>query len=641
MTEAHDRERASRGRESGISHSHLETNASEPAPGPVEIALYAHVFRGLLAGVLTILVAGVLLEWFGYSEPLGSLVRARSRFDTLYAGVGFGALLGLGYGLSCSVRRSLVAALIVISTLATACLGGLYLASVLRRDSSGALLWTVKLALRSKTWLHLLPALLPCCAVLVALRLSEPAGLRAQIRAATLAGGAGAVVVYPEVPFASLVCLLLLGGLFPLGLQAGAYAVNRLAQRLDGSTPWPDAPAELRALLARLPEDSRGFDFVRWRAGLRGTRELDGLIRVLLCVLAVCGPFLLLSPAAGLELDRPKFFALASSLGTFTLLVAPLALRLGGADARQPPSRLLFAGAGLMALALVIPLPVSNHEGYRLAALLVGASVLVGLVPWRLALATVGLCLACGRAWRPLWAQLGAVIDPIARVSWLAFPDARYPLQSGVILMLLALPWRSRAAQLSEMLTMLAFGILAAFAGVRLAGLPASWYWSYELIFRGLSISMLFGAAGAALGAGVHGKTFRTLLAAVLLGALTYLVTTSELEVRQRPYSATNMALLAAAEAGDREAAFRLGQNLRYGIDEPMWPKRHPVGGWTWIRRAAEAEHPEAMYRYGIALAIGSPQGIVRDRAAGQAWVVRAANAGSQRARTWLEDPER
>lgn len=87
-------------------------------------------------------------------------------------------------------------------------------------------------------------------------------------------------------------------------------------------------------------------------------------------------------------------------------------------------------------------------------------------------------------------------------------------------------------------------------------------------------------------------------------------------------------AYLRAAEAGDAEAMLRASDALA------CYPARRREAA-AWCRRAAEARHPRAMWRWGAMLS-GAWLGLARDEAGARAWWLRAAEAGVVEAQVQL-----
>ncbi len=575
----------------------------EVVPEPVVVPLYAHVFRGLLAGWFVALTGGVVIEWLGYTREFARLAGVRGALDTIAVSASVASVFGIAYGLSRVSRRRIATPAAAAAALVLAVLAGRYLAT------SGV-------------------------------------GLLGEVRAAALGGAAGAITALPGVGqwgfrslFVYLVILVLVAGLTPLGLRVGALLVNKVASRLNGSLPWPRAGAELLSYLKGFRADPSLLEAGDWRGRARALLQpapgLSELYRMLAFVFWVCLLALLVGVLLGSRGRGDHLSAWASGAGFSALLAYGLCWETSSGLA-SPRWRGLAAACAGGCLAAVL-----WHGGHgaveHVVCLGLATATLTGLLPWRLGVAILGLFLSAF-AWIPFLESVGVMVDPIVRVSYRTLPGPPYPVASGLVLLALALPWRARGGQFAELAFMLAFGILGAMTGIRLASLPGAWRWDYDLLFRGLSLSILCAVPAAALGAWVRRRLGLALISVLLLGALTHWAVGYEQRARELPFSEVNTALLVRAEAGDLEAAYTLGRNLRWGIGEGDWEGSRSFEGWRWVRVAAAGGHPEAMYRYGLALERG--RDLRRDAVAGRAWIERAARAGSPRAKDWLAEAD-
>lgn len=618
----------------------------EVVPEPVVVPLYAHVFRGLLAGWFVALTGGVVIEWLGYTREFARLAGVRGALDTIAVSASVASVFGIAYGLSRVSRRRIATPAAAAAALVLAVLAGRYLATSLGDPIEAVMrtLWDFDL----KAGRFLVAGLLPTCGLFAGLRLAEDrgVGLLGEVRAAALGGAAGAITALPGVGqwgfrslFVYLVILVLVAGLTPLGLRVGALLVNKVASRLNGSLPWPRAGAELLSYLKGFRADPSLLEAGDWRGRARALLQpapgLSELYRMLAFVFWVCLLALLVGVLLGSRGRGDHLSAWASGAGFSALLAYGLCWETSSGLA-SPRWRGLAAACAGGCLAAVL-----WHGGHgaveHVVCLGLATATLTGLLPWRLGVAILGLFLSAF-AWIPFLESVGVMVDPIVRVSYRTLPGPPYPVASGLVLLALALPWRARGGQFAELAFMLAFGILGAMTGIRLASLPGAWRWDYDLLFRGLSLSILCAVPAAALGAWVRRRLGLALISVLLLGALTHWAVGYEQRARELPFSEVNTALLVRAEAGDLEAAYTLGRNLRWGIGEGDWEGSRSFEGWRWVRVAAAGGHPEAMYRYGLALERG--RDLRRDVVAGRAWIERAARAGSPRAKDWLAEAD-
>ena len=87
---------------------------------------------------------------------------------------------------------------------------------------------------------------------------------------------------------------------------------------------------------------------------------------------------------------------------------------------------------------------------------------------------------------------------------------------------------------------------------------------------------------------------------------------------------------LPLAEAGQRDAEFRVGRMLEQGAGV----EKDLAKAAEWYRRSAEHGMPLAMLNYGLSLQAG--QGVAKDEVAGAAWIMKAAEAGQPTAQANL-----
>lgn len=81
-------------------------------------------------------------------------------------------------------------------------------------------------------------------------------------------------------------------------------------------------------------------------------------------------------------------------------------------------------------------------------------------------------------------------------------------------------------------------------------------------------------------------------------------------------------ALMARAQAGDAQAAYRLGLMVRNGDGVP----RDAALAARWMEQAARAQLPQAMFTLSNMLAAG--EGVARDGQAARFWLEQAAGMG-------------
>ena len=93
----------------------------------------------------------------------------------------------------------------------------------------------------------------------------------------------------------------------------------------------------------------------------------------------------------------------------------------------------------------------------------------------------------------------------------------------------------------------------------------------------------------------------------------------------------TKAGLLKAAEEGDAEAMVKVGDAYYHGTKD--FPLERGYAS-LWFERAAEAGHPEGMFRFAEILRWG--EGRLQNVREAETWYRRAAELGHKRARTWL-----
>ncbi len=93
----------------------------------------------------------------------------------------------------------------------------------------------------------------------------------------------------------------------------------------------------------------------------------------------------------------------------------------------------------------------------------------------------------------------------------------------------------------------------------------------------------------------------------------------------------TKAGLLKAAEEGDAEAMVKVGDAYYHGSKD--FPLERGYAS-LWFERAAEAGHPEGMFRFAEILRWG--EGRLQNAREAETWYRRAAELGHKKARAWL-----
>lgn len=93
----------------------------------------------------------------------------------------------------------------------------------------------------------------------------------------------------------------------------------------------------------------------------------------------------------------------------------------------------------------------------------------------------------------------------------------------------------------------------------------------------------------------------------------------------------TKAGLLKAAEEGDAEAMVKIGEAYYQGSKD--FPMERGYAS-LWFERAAEAGHPEGMFRFAEILRWG--EGRLQNVHEAESWYRRAADLGHPKARAWL-----
>lgn len=251
----------------------------------------------------------------------------------------------------------------------------------------------------------------------------------------------------------------------------------------------------------------------------------------------------------------------------------------------------------------------------------------IGLASWRPLLGVIGanLSLAVGalqarvdlNLWVPEWIYLGG--QPLQHV-----------IMAACLALVLTAAWR--------------WGIQPCIVGGAAAGstllgsalmnhvLPwgwssegAGWGWPDDVLLDGLGWGLVGGLAGGLAGRLLDRATPRYArpISLALVGAALALSWGWSRSI-QPPRDRQLLRLQARAEAGDPLAMLRLGEGMlvRGQADRP----EDLQAAALWQRRAAEAQLPRAMHRWGCRQLVG--RGTPRRRAEGRAWVERAAAAG-------------
>ena len=93
----------------------------------------------------------------------------------------------------------------------------------------------------------------------------------------------------------------------------------------------------------------------------------------------------------------------------------------------------------------------------------------------------------------------------------------------------------------------------------------------------------------------------------------------------------TKAGLLKAAEEGDAEAMLKVGDAYYHGSKD--FPMERGYAS-LWFERAADAGHPEGMFRFAEILRWG--EGRLQNVREAETWYRRAAELGHKKARIWL-----
>lgn len=93
----------------------------------------------------------------------------------------------------------------------------------------------------------------------------------------------------------------------------------------------------------------------------------------------------------------------------------------------------------------------------------------------------------------------------------------------------------------------------------------------------------------------------------------------------------TKAGLLKAAEEGDSDAMVKVGDAYYHGSKD--FPMERGYAS-LWFERAAEAGHPEGMFRFAEILRWG--EGRLQNVREAETWYRRAAELGHKKARAWL-----